>query len=99
MNLIGRGPALLHAVLLLAFRTGAPTFVLGVVPRVAFAQVQDDAALADVPDEKTPPVQGGTPSFTTPSATGFDDPAEKTKEQQEAELAPPLTTAELRAAH
>jgi hypothetical protein len=69
------------------------------VPTVALAQVQDDAALADVPDEKPPPAPAGAPSSTTLSGTGFDDRAETTNQQQEAELGPPLTTAELRAAH
>jgi hypothetical protein len=66
-------------------------FALSVgVPNDALAQVQDDAALANVPDEREvhpPAVQSGALS----SSAGFD--------QREAELDPPLTTEELRTAH
>jgi hypothetical protein len=104
MNLIGRALVLLADTLPRAFRVGAAAFVLCGVPSVAFAQVQDDAALADVHDDKPVPAPAGAPSSiaTTPARTGFDDRSETTNEErqkQEAELDPPLTTAELRVAH
>jgi hypothetical protein len=69
------------------------------VSRVGLTQVQDDAALADMPEDKPPPVQSGAPSTTTPSGTGFDDRAPTPSDPREAELDPPTTTAELRAAY
>jgi hypothetical protein len=100
MNLIGRESALLATTRGLASRVAAAAFVVGVgVPRVALAQVQDDAALADVRDDKPPPGQSGAPSTTTPSNTGFDDRPETPTDPREVDLDPPMTSAELRRAH
>ncbi len=76
----------------MVFRIAAAAFALGVgVPNTALAQVQDDAALADQPEVRPPAVQSGAPS----SSTGFDD----RPQTPEAELDPPLTTAELHTAY
>jgi hypothetical protein len=72
---------------------GAATFALTfAVPNDARAQVQDDAALADEPAVRPPAVQSGAPS------TGFDG-RRPTIEPPEAELDPPLTTAQLHTAY
>jgi len=81
-------------------------FVLVGVPRVALAQVQDDAALADVPpdapadvpDEKPSPLQSSAPSTKAASYPGSDDRS-TTPNDPEADLEPPTPTAELRRAY
>src|SRR4051812_105169 len=89
-----------------AFRVGAVAFVLVGVPRVALAQVQDDAALADLPpdapadapDEKPSPLRSSAPSTKAASSPGSDDRS-TTPNDPEADLEPPTPTAELRRAY
>lgn len=85
-----------------AFRVAAAFALVG-VPRVALAQVQDDAALANIPpdspaDEKPPPLQASAPSTKIASTTEFDDRS-TTPNDPEADLEPPTTTSELRRAY
>src|SRR6185369_11436250 len=68
--------------------------------QAALAQVQDDAALAEVPHEpKTSPdaVEHAPPAGYPGSASSGTSPAADAT--NEPELPPPLTTTELRAAH
>jgi hypothetical protein len=76
------------------FRFGAAAVVWGVgLEGVAFAQPQDDAALADVPDEK--PSRNGSLAL----APGFKQQSSAVAAQQDAEPQPAMTTEELRRAH
>jgi hypothetical protein len=97
MRLIGRESALFARVRRLALGVGAAACV--VVPRLALAQVQDDAALADLPNEKPPPGQFGERSATRRLNTGFDDRLDTPNDPRETDLPLAMTTAELRAAH
>lgn len=62
---------------------------------LALAQPQDDAALADAPDER--PAVSASP--VSPTSPGNDERPPAADEQKEADRPPPMTTAELRRAY
>ena len=80
--------------------SGAAALALCCTSQAALAQVQDDAALADVPHE--PKASGDAVEHEPPTGypgSASSDPTPATEAPSEPELPPPLTTAQLRAAY
>lgn len=78
--------------------SGALVSVLCCTSQVALAQVQDDARLADAPEEPKP----SRPAVESASPGGYPGSAASSAgsvTEEEPELPPPLTTAELRATY